>query len=172
MRWMLPWRPTSAHVSWAALLIAVAALGVALSGVAIGLPGKKVVDQNDLRKNVVRSKHIKNGQLTLADLSHGAERALTEPRAYALVLGSPDLGVDERYSRGIADRNISANNTAFCVRGVGFQPKHVEVTLQTNPDNAVPKAILDDTAACQGGTAIFFDGDLEYDEDFFVALFD
>jgi len=37
---------------------------------------------------------------------------------------------------------------------------------------AALEAFLGDTTACQGGTAILFDGDLQHDEDFFVALYD
>jgi hypothetical protein len=172
MRQILGRGPGGQQLGWAALLVAVAALGVALSGAAIGLPGKRVVDSNDLAKNVVKPKHVKNNKLGLADLSGRAERALTEPDAYALVLGAPELGVDERYSRGITDDDIGVNNTAFCIRGLDFEPTHVQVTLQSNPDDSVPKAILDEDSACQGETAVLFEGGLDYDEDFFVALYD
>jgi hypothetical protein len=164
-------RPSNTQLSWSALLIALAAFAVALSGGALGLPGKKVVDKNDLAKNVVNSKHVKNNKLGLADLSRNAERGLTDPRAHALVLGAPDIEVDERYSRGITDEDVFVNNSAFCIRGIGFRPRHVQVTPQVNPTNAVPIAILDDQAACQGGTAVSF-GTLMYAEDFFVALYE
>jgi hypothetical protein len=171
MRRILGRGPSGQRLGWAALLVAVAALGVALSGAAIGLPGKKVVDSNDLKKNVVKPKHVKNNKLGLADLSGKAERALTEPRAYALVLGAPDIEVDEKYSRGVTDDDVFVNNSVFCIR-VEFEPKHVQVTSQENPENSVPKAILDDDVACDGETAVFFNNDLDYEEDFFVALFD
>lgn len=172
--------PSTRQLSWAALVVAVAALGVALSGAAIGLPGKKVVDRNDLKRNVVKSKHVVDGRIGLADLSQEVRDALaaepagppSQPRAFALVLGPGQ--VDENYSRGIEDGDISVNNGAFCIRDVGFDPKHVQVTAQTSsatvPD--YPSAFLDETVACQGGTAVVFASDLTYPEDFFVALYD
>jgi hypothetical protein len=48
------------------------ALLVALSGTAVGLPGKKSVDKNDLKKNVVTKKTIKNGAVTQAKIANGA----------------------------------------------------------------------------------------------------
>jgi hypothetical protein len=46
------------------LVISIAALVVALAGTAVALPGKKVIDKNDLKKNVVKSKNIKDGAVT------------------------------------------------------------------------------------------------------------
>jgi hypothetical protein len=158
-------------LGWAALLVAIAALGIALSGGALALPGKQAVDSNDLGKNVVKSKHVKNNKLGLRDLSRDAESGLTEPRAYALVLGAPDLEVDERYSRGIDDEDIGVNNTVFCIRD-DFEPRHLQVTLSDAPDEDAPSAILDEQGACDGDTAVFFENDLTYEEDFFVALYD
>jgi hypothetical protein len=47
------------------------ALFVALGGAAYALPGKGVIDKNDLRKNVVSSKNIKANAATGADVSEG-----------------------------------------------------------------------------------------------------
>jgi hypothetical protein len=171
MRQIVGRGPGGQKLGWAALLVAVAALGVSLSGAAVGLPGKKVVDSNDLNKNVVKPKHVKNNKLGLADLSGKAERALTEPRAYALVLGAPELEVDESYSRGIDDEDISVNNSVFCIRD-DFEPRHVQVTPSDAPDEDAPSAILDEQSACNGNTAVFFENDLTYEEDFFVAVYD
>jgi hypothetical protein len=146
------------------------ALGIALSGGAIGLPGKKVVDKNDLRKNVVKSKHVKNRKLRIADLSNNAVADLTEPRAYALVTGPNQ--VRERYSRGIRDSNVGVNNGAFCIRGIGFEPTHIQVTGESNTGGVAPSGFLDETTACSGETAVHFDGNLTYPQSFFVALFD
>lgn len=168
--------PSTRQLSWAALLVALAALAVALSAGALGLPGKRSVDRNDLKRNVVKSKNVRDGQISLGDLSQEVRDALAfepaagnpGPRAFALVLGPGD--VDEAASQGIADSNISVNNGAFCIRGVGFDPRHVQVTPQSA--TAIPKVFLKDTAACQGGTAVVFASDLSYPEDFFVALYE
>ena len=161
---------TGDRVAWAALLVAVAALVVALTGGAIGLPGKKVVDRNDLKRSIVKSKHVKDEQIGLADLSPEAEAELTEPpgpRALALVLGPND--VDEAHSRGITDENIGVNNTAFCIRGIGFEPSHVQVTARSAA--TVPEAILDEEVACNGETAVTL-GNLNYTEQFYIALYE
>jgi hypothetical protein len=136
-------------VSWAALVIAVVALVVALSGGAIGLPGHDNVKPDDL--------------------SQKAMRAINDPRAYALVRGPGQ--VQEHYSHGISDNDVFVNNGAFCIRrGIGFKPKHAQVTPAVA--DSVPHVFLGDEVACNGGTAIAFDGDLSYPQEFFVALFD
>jgi hypothetical protein len=140
--------PRTSAVSWAALLIAIAALAVALTAGAIGLPGQTTVKPNDLSQSVKRS--------------------LGDPRAYALVTGPGE--VVERYSRRVQDGDVGVNNGAFCIRSIGFKPKHVQVTARLA--DAPPKVILEDETACSGGTAVFFDSDLAYPEEFLVALFD
>ena len=50
------------------LVVAVIALILALGGTASALPGKKNVDGNDLRKDVVKSKNLVDGQVRLNDL--------------------------------------------------------------------------------------------------------
>lgn len=162
--------PSSRQLGWAALLISLTALAVALSGGAIGLPGQKRVDRNDLKRDVVRSKHVADDRLGLADLSPEVEQALTEPAgptAYALVTGPGQ--VDEARSVGIADENVSVNNGVFCIRGIGFDPRHAQVTPQVA--DAVPKVLLDETTACQGGTGVLFASNLSYPEQFFIALY-
>jgi hypothetical protein len=55
-----------------ALIVAVVALIAATAGSATALPGRNVVDRNDVKKNAITSKAIKNGQVTDADIAHGA----------------------------------------------------------------------------------------------------
>jgi hypothetical protein len=140
--------PPASRVSWAALVVAVVALAVALTGGAIGLPGRDSVKPNDLSKRVTR--------------------ALNDPRAYAFVRGPGE--VQERYSRGITDENVFVNNGLFCIRDVGFQPKHVQVTAHVA--DVAPKVYLREDIACNGGTGIYFEADLTYPEEFFISLFD
>jgi hypothetical protein len=139
--------PRTNTVSWAALLIAVAALAVALTAGAIGLPGRGTVKPDDLSRSVKRS--------------------LDDPRAYAMVTGPGE--VVERYSRRVQDGDVGVNNGAFCIRNIGFKPRHVQVTARLA--DAPPKVILEDESACSGGTAVFFDADLTYPEEFLIALF-
>jgi hypothetical protein len=103
-------RPT---VASAALVVSVAAMVVALSGGAIGLPGKATVDNNDLRKNVVKSKHVAKDALTGGDVR---ESSLAEvptagaPFAYALVVDpviAQPTGVTEARSKGMTDAMVT-----------------------------------------------------------------
>jgi len=53
-------------------LIAVAALVLALAGSAIALPGKNIVDKNDIKKGAVKTKAIKKGAVTGPKLAGNA----------------------------------------------------------------------------------------------------
>jgi len=55
-----------------ALIVAIAALFIALSGVAVGLPGKNNVDKGDIKKNAVSTKKIKDDAVTAAKLANNA----------------------------------------------------------------------------------------------------
>src|SRR5919108_1615716 len=70
------------RLAWPSLARIVAMVGIlaVLASSATALPGKGVVDKNDLKKNVVKSKHIKNGQVGAADLA--------DPEAFHVV-GAP-----------------------------------------------------------------------------------
>ena len=64
------------NAALAALVVALLALFVALGGIAGALPGKKSVDKNDLKKNVVVSKNVAPDALTGADVN---EKTLNLP---------------------------------------------------------------------------------------------
>jgi len=55
-----------------AMLVAFLALAVAIGGTASALPGKKSIDKNDLKKNVVKSSNVKNNVLTGDDVNEAA----------------------------------------------------------------------------------------------------
>lgn len=69
---MIPADNAARHRPSPALVVSVVALVVALAGSALALPGKRSVDRNDLRKNVVGSKQIRDGGVAGADLGQGA----------------------------------------------------------------------------------------------------
>jgi hypothetical protein len=56
----------------AAMWIAFMALGVALSGTAVALPGTNLVDSGDIRNNTVRSKDLRNNDVRGKDIRTGA----------------------------------------------------------------------------------------------------
>jgi len=58
------------------MLVAFLALAVAIGGTASALPGKKSVDKNDLKPNVVKSKNVKNDVLTGDDVNEAALKGL------------------------------------------------------------------------------------------------
>jgi hypothetical protein len=97
-------------VAPAALLVALIALVAALGGAAYALPGKKSVDKNDLAKNVVKTKNIKNGAVTGAKLAPGLLGGDTLPKAYL------HFNEDGTYipgqSRGIVSINQPVPNVA------------------------------------------------------------
>ena len=137
-------KPSSTQLSWAALLVAVAALAVALSAGAVGLPGTGTVDENDLQRNAVRSKHVKKDEIgALRSVQAGG----APPHGPARLRSRARPGqVRERDSRGVDDDDVSANNGFFCISGIGFAPKHVQVTPQAA--DAVPHVFLRETVAC------------------------
>jgi len=68
--------------------VAYTALFIVLGGTAVALPGKKSVDKNDLKKNVVKTKNIKNKAVTRAKL---APNAIGPGQAGGLVEGNGQL---------------------------------------------------------------------------------
>ena len=65
-------RKLKEHAGLAALIVAMMALFVALTGVAGALPGKARIDRNDLKRNVVKSSNVAPDALTGADIDEGA----------------------------------------------------------------------------------------------------
>ncbi len=79
------------HAGVAALVVAMLALFVALSGVAGALPGKQRIDTNDLKKNVVKSKNVARDALTGADIDEGTLK-LPAAAGMKVVQRTADLG--------------------------------------------------------------------------------
>jgi hypothetical protein len=149
-----------------AMLVSVIALVFALGGVATALPGKKVIDKNDLKKNVVKSKHIKDGGAKYQDLEKGIA-----VRAYALVTG--DGEVSEAYSRGISDSNIDVFGGGFCIENLPFQPKHIQATHRYlgGGSDELTADVLETANFCQGNDAWVSIGN-NTGPDFYVALYE
>jgi hypothetical protein len=64
-------RKLKEHAGLAALIVAMMALFVALTGVAGALSGKARIDRNDLKRNVVKSSNVGPDALTGADIDEG-----------------------------------------------------------------------------------------------------
>src|ERR687898_2779929 len=54
------------------MIVAIIALVAATGGTATALPGRNTVDRNDVAKNAIRSKAIKDGHVASVDLADGA----------------------------------------------------------------------------------------------------
>lgn len=59
---------TPSHRPSPALIVAIIALIAALAGGAVALPGKNTVDKNDIKRNAVKGKQVKDNALTGADV--------------------------------------------------------------------------------------------------------
>ena len=57
------------RMTYANVMATLAVFAVILGGTAIALPGRASVSQNDIRKNAVRSKHLKAGAVKTADIA-------------------------------------------------------------------------------------------------------
>ena len=66
-----------------ALIVAVCALVAALTGTAVGLPGKANVDRNDLRKNTVGARQIKANSVGNSELARFKSSSLVKLGAAA-----------------------------------------------------------------------------------------
>jgi hypothetical protein len=98
-----------------ALVISVISLAVALSGTAVGLPGKNKVDSGDVKNNNLQSKDVKDNNLLSQDLKDGAavgaaDLVASQRTRWALVAGD---GAIVKQSGGIAV--VSASSGRYVV---------------------------------------------------------
>jgi hypothetical protein len=151
------------------LFVSVIALVFAVGGVATALPGKKTIDKNDLKKNVVKSEHIKDGNVKYQDTAPGIA-----VRAYAKITG--DGQVNEALSRGITDANIDEFGGGFCIENLPFKPRHIQAThgYLSGGDNElradIPAPSFGAPEPCSGNDAWVYLGD--DGPDIYVALYE
>jgi hypothetical protein len=88
-----------------ALVVSFLALLVALSGVAVALPGRNSVDRGDIEKNAVTTKKIKKAAVKASRLANGAVR--TTKIAGGAVAG-PKLANDAVAAAKIVDGSVTA----------------------------------------------------------------
>ena len=173
-----------------AMVVAAVALIAALAGTAVALPGKNRIDKNDLRKNVVKRKNIVKGAVNSFKVQNGAVQpwdlsaTALAPRAYAHVTG--DNQVTESRSRGVTDANVDIDTDVFCFSNLGFQPRHVQATVDgssgvgVNPDLIIQAAVNPpgDSSTCDGeeqASVEIWDVSGAFNEigaDFYVAFFE
>jgi hypothetical protein len=149
MRRMLGSRPSPA------LIIAMLALFVALAGTAPGLPGKRTVDHNDLRKHVVHTGKIHNGAVTRAKIANRAvndAKLDSDSRArWAVATNGGDLvrskGVvaSEQISAGVYELTFNRDVSdcawsATVARNVAAEPVPGEIGVRPPADN--PRGVV------------------------------
>ena len=150
------------HAGVAALVVSMMALFVALGGIAGALPGKKSVDKNDLKKNVVKSKNVAPDALTGGDIKESTLNlpanslpSVSYQNAGPIQYGKDGFGVV--HLRGSAN-GISIGGT-IATLPAGFRPPTTQdfaaIGLFSSPcevevgtDGAVK---LFGTASCQTG---------------------
>ena len=91
------------------MIVAIIALVAATGGTATALPGRNTVDRNDISKNAIRSKSIKDGQVTGADLRDGT--VTSADIADGTIAGS-DLARAGITGAQIADRTVAGADLA------------------------------------------------------------
>jgi hypothetical protein len=169
-----------------ALVVAGVALVAALGGSAIALPGKNVIDTNDIGKNDVRSGDINANVVDSSDIKQAIIKdedlnaATLSPRAFALVTATAN--VTEANSRVVTDAMVSVQGSTYCFSGLPFTPTHVQATVEQTTASAdvIVQATVNppyDAAPCAGEQAALqlFDvslAGLVTAPDFFVAFFD
>ena len=92
-----------------ALIVAIIALVAATGGTATALPGRNTIDRNDVAKNAIRSKAIKDGQITGADLRDGA---VTSDEIADGAIGGADLAKGAVTGAEIADGAVAGGDLA------------------------------------------------------------
>jgi hypothetical protein len=111
MGWLTSRRPQPA------LVVALVALIAATGGTATALPGRNTVDRNDVKKNAIRSKAIKNGQVARADIADGAvtgaeiaDGAVTGAEIADGAVGGADIAKGGVSGAEIADGTVRASD--------------------------------------------------------------
>jgi hypothetical protein len=109
------------HAGVAALIVAMVALFVALTGVAGALPGKGRIDKNDLKRNVISSKNVAPDALTGSDIDEGTLKL--PARGLKVVQRTANLGPVASGAAGDAVASCTGNEKAVgggYAAGTGF----------------------------------------------------
>ena len=92
-----------------ALVVALVALVAATGGTATALPGSNSVDRNDVKKNAIGSKAIKNGKVAGVDIANGA---VTSAKIADGAVGGVDIAKGGVTGAEIADGTVGGAELA------------------------------------------------------------
>jgi hypothetical protein len=137
------------NASLAALVVAVMALFVAISGIAGALPGKKSVDKNDLKKNVVASKNVGEDALTGGDIK---ESTLELPASVTKTFGVSSNATGTVTASTLPGTTVA--NTAGGAYSVTF-PKSVQGCAPVASDDGIPIVVLRTTLVSSNPNQVF-----------------
>ena len=136
------------QMSPAAMVISMIALFVAIGGVAGALPGKKAIDKNDLKKNVVASKNVGKDALTGGDIK---ESSLDIPAA---AVAKDIFGTTVNSGGSVTAATLNGTNATSSGGGsyVVTFPRSLQGCVPTATDDELPiVAVRAHTPSVTGG---------------------
>ena len=144
----------------AALVVSIAAVVAAISGVATGLTGKNSVDRND----------IKAGAVQFSDLSKPAKKRLRAPAASAVITGF-GAGLEVTHAHGLSAAQVSTNNQNWCIEDLGFTPRIAQARTIMGQDPV--EATIDSTTSspCYQEAVIVNSPSGTYSEQYYIAIY-
>ena len=145
-----------------AMGVAFLALLLALGGTASALKGKNSVDSADLKKNVVVSSKIKDGEVKGSDVDESSlsevPSAANGAHGYARV-GPAGAVLSAPVALNVTAANVTHPSTGvYCFNGLTFTPKTVVLTGDaedtTSQDNWFVGSVNTDNALCPGAEQV------------------
>ena len=130
----------------AGTILGALALMVALGGTAIGLPGRAKIDRNDLRNNVVQSRHIVDGQVGSADVGNGQIGSVDVGDGQ---IGSAEVGSAQIGSAELKSGEIGSAQLVGCAAGTVLIDGFCwDQNVRTSQDSLIASM---DTCSAAGG---------------------
>jgi hypothetical protein len=145
------------------MVVAMMALFVALSGSAVALQGRNKVDKNDIRKDAVRSKQVKNENLKGIDLKDGTvlgadvgDGSLTEADLAANSVDSSEIADNAVKSSEIA--NNAVGSPQIDDNAVGASDVKGIYAAVTGVNAPTANTYVDGSSSCNQGDAVLGGG--------------
>lgn len=150
-----------------------------------------------LKKNTLTGRQINENKLAIVPKAKLANRATTagnaetlggrtadelaSPAAFAFVDAGPStIAIPEEWARGFDGATVTRENTFTCISGLGFQPRHAQVTtyrVAAGTTNDVPNVTLAGSNFCDGDEQVavqMVDGETGAPNDvqrYYIALY-
>ena len=114
---------------------------------------KAAVTSQKIRTAAVKSPEIARGAVTSGEIAQNAVgageiAAGAVPRAYALIKGWPEVGIDTQSSQRMGQASATLGSDGYvCIDGLDFEPINLQTTLAGTGQNAVNSVLNASTAA-------------------------